>query len=359
MKYSIQRLLALAAVISVLTACGGGGGGGSDSGSSSNATQQSVPSPTVVQGLNGTGAASAGELVWFGVSADRTRYEYRILQSEYGLAGTVRTGTLTDNGDGTYTPSGAPETNVVIFENGLILGFIKEAINGTPRVYPTLVSTTAAITLAALNDSYAYAGTACTPAGCGQFFGSLKAADGVVEACPGQDFSPNCTDKITVTLNKTSEGLFQMSRNGLSAGTLTSLLNGSQKVVIADLADYRNGGLGRGMLLAVRQTRQLAGAFDGDYLSLGYFSSGVRFASAIRVAGSNYIDYTVTDTGLKGKTTGSLTFNTPFNGTTIAKPSGGNPVAVVGGEGLFVAVTDSSFEFGIKIPNADAVKAIQ
>ena len=54
-------------------------------------------------------------------------------------------------------------------------------------------------------------------------------------------------------------------------------------MVIANLADYRNGGLGRGILLAVRQTKQLAGAFDGYYLSLEFFSSSVRFASAIRV----------------------------------------------------------------------------
>lgn len=336
----------------LLSACGGGGGG------SSSAPAGTAPSENTA--VTGLGAATVGELVRFGVNQARTEYSYEIVESEFGLAGTRRTGTLTDNGDGTYTPSGAPETRVVVFENGLILGFIKENINGTTQVYSTLVSATAAQSVSELDGTYVYGGTRCLPGpDCGQAIGTLRLQGGIAELCPNEDYSSNCPNKETLTINNLGSGLFQLVRAGVDAGRFTSFVQNGKKAIIVDAKDFRTNGIGRGAYLLVQQTNQVAGAIDGDYLSFGA-SGNNRFLSGVRIRGNQFAFRTVSNTGQRSEGTGTLQYNFRANGVTLIRDANGNNAGLaVAGQGLYVALNDTAFELGLKIPNRDAVTAIQ
>ncbi|WP_370262318.1 hypothetical protein [Limnobacter sp.] len=353
MRKAMDWVVALGVAL-LLAACGGGGGDGASSGSSGNT------GPSENAAITGLGAATVGELVRFGVNAARTEYAYEIVESEFGLAGTRRTGTLTDNRDGTYTPSGAPETRVVIFENGLILGFIKENINGTTRVFSTLVSASAAQSANELDGIYVYGGTRCIPnQGCGQAVGTLRLQGGMAEICPDEDFSSACPNKETLSVNNLGGGLFQMIRAGVDSGRFTSFVQNGRKAIIVDAKDFRTNGIGRGAYLLVQQTNQVPGAIDGDYLSFG-FTGNTRFIAGVRIRGSQVAVRTVRDNGQRSEGTGTLEYNFQANGLTLVRDSGGNAVAVaVAGQGLYVALSQDSFELGLKVPNRDTVTAIQ
>lgn len=352
MRKTIDWLMALGLAL-LLAACGGGGEGGSAAGASAGSSGGNTA-------ITGLGAATVGELVRFGVNQARTEYSYEIVESEFGLAGTRRSGTLTDNGDGTFTPSGAPETRVVIFENGLILGFIKENINGSSQVYSTLVSATAAQTSSELDGTYVYGGTRCLPgSGCAQTIGTLRLQSGVVEICPDEDYSSTCPNKVVLSVNNLGSGLFQMIRSGVDAGRLTSFVQNGRKAIIVDAKDFRTNGIGRGAYLLVQQSNQVAGSIDGDYLSFG-ISGSTRFISGVRIRGNQVAARTVADNGQRGDATGTLEYNFRANGLTLVRDSAGNATSVaVAGQGIYVAVNNTSFELGLKIPNRDSVTAIR
>src|SRR6185295_2336878 len=108
-------LLALGAL---LASCGGGG-------SSSSPTQY-------------TSVAMAGELLTYTIDPVALTYSYTITESQFGLTGKTGSGTLVRNGDGSYSPAGISNARLVILPNGLLLGAIRENINGTLTTIPII-----------------------------------------------------------------------------------------------------------------------------------------------------------------------------------------------------------------------------
>jgi len=94
-------------------ACGGGGG------SESTGFKQ-----------NYVASASQGELITYSVNTALMTYEYKVIKSQYGCdlptsnchAGS---GSLTQNADGSYTPTGSTDSRIFALQNGLLIGTVK------------------------------------------------------------------------------------------------------------------------------------------------------------------------------------------------------------------------------------------
>jgi len=111
MKAAIKYTLAMS-VMALLTSCGGDGGG------STGFTQNYVSS------------ASQGEVISYSVNTTAMTYEYKVIRSQYGCEVPTSdchsgSGTLTQNSDGTYTPSGSKDSRIFALQNGLLVGTVK------------------------------------------------------------------------------------------------------------------------------------------------------------------------------------------------------------------------------------------
>ena len=105
----------MACATALLTACGGGGGG---SNVSTGFSQSFVSS------------ASQGEVISYSVNTAAMTYEYKVIKSQYGCEVPTSdchsdSGTLTQNSDGTYTPSGSKDSKIFALQNGLLVGTVK------------------------------------------------------------------------------------------------------------------------------------------------------------------------------------------------------------------------------------------
>ena len=123
-----------------LTACGGGGGGG---GADAPVIQKTYVS-----------SATAGEVLKYSVDTVAKTYSYEILQSAYNLTGTKGNGTLSYNGDGTYSPSESPSSKIIPLKNGLLLGNVKLLMNGTSKDVPIIGMESPATTADGIAGTY-------------------------------------------------------------------------------------------------------------------------------------------------------------------------------------------------------------
>ena len=102
------KCLSLIIISLVLVGCGGS--------STDTASTASTSSTTVYNA-----AASEGELMEYSLDETNLTYSYKITSSAIGLDSSTRTGTLTKNADGTYTPSTATNAKVLILPNKLAI----------------------------------------------------------------------------------------------------------------------------------------------------------------------------------------------------------------------------------------------
>ncbi len=355
---SLAGAAVLAGVLSVgVVSCGGGGGG---SGASSGPP------------ISATGAALPGELVTFTVSGDRSSYSYTIVESAYGIApGTTRSGTLSRNADGTFTPSVDPNSRVAFLENGLVLGFIRENLGMGLKSYPVLGIQQPITSAAAAAGTYNFVQASCeasNPANCATFFGTFRLnADGTYLVCVGANLAVTggcpAGSQFPGTYTSTGNGRFALSEgnpatNFGSALAFTSPSTG-QKVLLIDLKDSRpsgsgsNGGKGKGIVVAGEQRLISASDIAGSYVT----SDGGRV-----VVSNEGNSYTRTDGA--DVTTGTIAINSPWAGFARAQATafngqadvGVNGYAVLGGSGVygFVDGTGSTADpqagLGIRFP---------
>jgi len=109
-----MKQLCILVLTTFLVACGGGGG------SSSSSTSSSSSGTTTTYSSSG----SVGELLNFTIdtTVSPPAYSYTIVKSSYGLTNSTGSGTLSTNSDGSYTPSGSPNSRVYALSNGLLVG---------------------------------------------------------------------------------------------------------------------------------------------------------------------------------------------------------------------------------------------
>jgi len=317
----------------LLTACGSGGGGGGGGSSTSTTTTTST-------GTSYTAAAAIGELLTYTLDTTSLTYSYTITESQYGLTGKTGSGTLTANGDGTYTPSGAPNARVAVLPNGLLIGGIRETINGVSRTIPIIGLSNPVTTMASLEATYNAVAVRCWSGTCGTAYSTFHInADGTWVSCPYSDYDADpfgCTGRQIGTVNSLGGGKWQVWNNGTDIGTALVFASGAQKVVIVDLKDSRVGGFGYGLTVGSTKTAVTNADANGTWR----FNSLSGISSTIIVSNGTY-----TSSLDNYQTTYTLTLNSPWDGLVAPQPGGH---AILAGSGVYVFENAGYFSIGLK-----------
>src|SRR4051794_12618515 len=170
-----RNLFSILLFVVVISGCGGGGGGG---------TPSSATSYTAV--------AMAGELLTYSLNTTNLTYSYTITESQFGLTGKTGSGTLIRNGDGTYSPAGIANAKLIILPNGLLLGAIRETLNGTPTTIPIIGMSNPVSDVNSAAGTYNFVQRACL-AGCFTAFGTFQISPGGTWiSCPSGNLTTGC-----------------------------------------------------------------------------------------------------------------------------------------------------------------------
>ncbi|MBW2045864.1 MAG: hypothetical protein JRI96_13450, partial [Deltaproteobacteria bacterium] len=110
-------LLAGVAALGLITILATGGGGGVT---------------TTTSGTTYNSGGSIGDLLTYTINTSNLSYSYNIVESDFELAGTTGSGTLTHNDDGTYTPSSDPNARLILLPNTLLVGGADLTVSGNP-----------------------------------------------------------------------------------------------------------------------------------------------------------------------------------------------------------------------------------
>jgi hypothetical protein len=316
--------LATLAVALLFVSCGGGG----SSGSSSTATKY-------------TSVAMAGELLDYVFDPVNLVFSYTIIESQFGLAGITRSGTLVRNGDGTFSPVGMPFARVFVLPNGLLIGAVHELFGTVPIIgLANPVSS-----LSAIAGNYNFVQRSCGGGACGAGYGSFAIdAGGSWTACPSNNLGGgSCPGAASSgTLVSLGGGLWQVMQGSVNIGTAIGFNSGAQNVLILDLKDTRVGGFGVGILVGAQQATMTTTQTDGTWLAgstTGDWAVFTASGSSITVNSLDGIALNLPPT--------SFTANLPWQG--MATTQGGG-VGLLAGAGVYVLATaGGNAELGIKI----------
>jgi hypothetical protein len=330
----IRFIAVSAACATILSGCGGGGGSASSpSGTAGNTTY--------------TASAAAGELITYTLNTTDLTYSYQITESAWGLKGQTGSGTLVRNGDGTYTPSEASNTRLVI-GNGILLGAVRKVVGSSSHTFPFIGTTGQISTISELAGTYNYLHRVCTTVStCTAYHGTLRVdPSGAWSSCRGGNLSattPACAVTGSGNLTALGNGRFQI--NGSSA-QMWGVKIGTSKLVVAD---YYTSNAGQS-LVATEQASHSSGSGDGDWFVV---SPTERLAGKMTISGTNVSMLRRDMISFGGEMpstnlTNSFTANTPWSGLVATS----NGVGIVSGNtSLYGYVIPASgyFEFGIKM----------
>lgn len=326
----------LIALVLMLAACGGGGGGGGDS------VQDVVPAPMPTS-TDYTAMALAGELLTYTLDTTKLTYSYTITDSMYGLNGKSGSGTLTLNSNGTYSPSGIPNAVVAVLPNGLLLGAIRETINGATTTIPILGMSSPVTSIAAGAGIYNFVQRSCLSGACSSNYGTVQInPDATWTSCPSGNIATGCTGSTyTGTLNSLGGGKWQVLQAGTNIGTAIAFNSDGQNVLILDLKDTRAGGFGVGILVGSTQQAMATTQTDGTWVAAATNGAwGVFNATGTTLAYQ-------TINGLPSTTTTTVTFNSPWAGLATAAAGGRGLLA---GTGVFAYENAGGYaEIGVKL----------
>ena len=314
-----------------LVSCGGGGGG-------SSSTSTSTGSSTTY-----TASGSVGEVLNFTINTavSPPTYNYTIIKSAYGLANTTGSGTLSSNSDGSYTPSGSPNSRVLALSNGLLVGGAMLNIAGHPTAVPIIGVSSPVTTLTSLAGTYNYISTSCssnangypTYPNCSTNYGTVKiASNGTYIQCTATNItaSPSCSSS-TGTIGNASGGVWEYVRTGSSNKNylLAFTAPNGQKVLAIDYNDPGVGGYGYGHAVASTQPANnlVSGDANGTWIAHGNNNT----SGAVTVSGTTY-----SSTYTNGTNHGTLTLNSPWIGFVGATGQTDTGVALLAGTGVYV-----------------------
>jgi hypothetical protein len=339
MKKLLYWLSAISSSI-LLVACGGGGGGGSSSSS----------------GTTYTSSGSVGEVLNFTVNTTVSppTYSYTIVQSSYGLTNQTGSGTLTANANGSYIPSGSPNSIVYPLPNGLLVGGLKLNLAGTQTVVPLLGMSSPVTSLSSLAGTYNYISTACstnangypTSPNCATSYGTIKInTNGTFTQCTTTNITttPGCSTTAG-TVASQSSGIWEFVRTGSANKNylIASTASNGQIVLAIDFNDA--GGYGYGHAIASTQptTAFVAGSANGTWFAhANNNSSGVTV-----VSGTSFNSVFTT-----GNNSGTLTFDNPWSGIVRVVGLTDTGFAILAGTGVYVYRSNSAgntyYELGV------------
>lgn len=289
--------------------------------------------------------ALAGELIDYTLDTDNLTYNYTITESQFGLDGTTGSGTLTRNADGSYTPSGAPGSRVVVLPNGLMLGAVRGNFGATDVTTPIIGLTDPAPTSAALAADYNFVQRGCTANVCPVTLGTLRIdAAGTWSACRDANaVAGPCTGTASNgTLEPRGAGMWRMrSSDGTDIGTAIGFNSAGQNVLIVDLKDQRPGGFGVGMLLGGQQVPTSLAATNGDWIAAVTTGQWLDFTA-------NGTDITITNIDGQPMNIGvSFATETPWTGMVT---TAWGDVGFIAGAGVYVLKTPAGdVELGVKL----------
>jgi hypothetical protein len=317
------RLLSAGLSVALLVSCGGG----------DDATQY-------------RSVAVAGEMIDYSLDTTNLTYSYTITESQFGLAGTTGSGTLTLNADGSYTPSGAPDSRVVALPNGIILGAVRERFGATVVTMPIIGIKDPVTTTDALAADFNYVHRGCLSAQCSLSLGTVRISpSGTWNSCrDGNLTTGTCTGTAANgTLEALGPGQWRMkAADGTDIGTAMGFDDAGQKGLIVDLKDPRVGGFGSGILLGGQQAPMTPATTNGTWIAA--LSSGpwiVFTASGNDIAISQY-DGVPVDI--------RVTFSTNVPWTGMATTAWGED-GFMAGSGFYVLKTPGGdLELGVKLP---------
>ena len=324
---SVNRATAWLCAISIaalLASCGGGGS------STSTTTFTSV--------------AMAGELLDYTIDTTNLSYTYTITESQFGLTGTTRSGTLVRNLDGSYSPSGVPNARVVVLPNGLLLGAVRESFGSAVITVPVIGLSSPVSTLAAIAGDYNYIHRNCLATVCGASHGTFRiVAGGTWTSCRNGNIAagPCAGTSANGTLVSLGNGRWRVMDGATNIGTAIGFASGGQNVIILDLKDVRVGGFGVGMLVGGQQAAMTTAQTDGTWVlgtSTGHWGVFTAIGSAITL---NLLD------GFPVNVPTTFTANVPWLGMASTATGG---VGFLAGTGVYVLETATgAAELGVKL----------
>lgn len=331
---SIARVVAFPIVL-LLAGCGGSGGGSS--------TPAAATTTTTATPTSYTSAAMAGELLTYTLDTTNLTYSYTITDSQYGLTGKTGSGTLVKNSDGTYSPAGISNAKIAVLPNGLLLGAIRETINGTLTTIPIYGMSNPVTDLASGAATYNFVQRSCLSGVCTSYYGTFQiSATGTWTSCPSGNLTTGCSGTTNSgTLNSLGSGKWQVLSGATDIGTAIMNNSSGQNVAILDLKDTRAGGFGVGVLVGSSQLSINATQTNGTWVAASTTGQWGTFSAS----GSN-ISYSMVN-GLPSTATTTLTFDSPWTGMGTTT-SGGH--GLLAGTGVYLFENTGGYaEMGIKI----------
>ena len=357
----LTELGVIAAVVSVglLAACGGGGA-----------------SSTSTQGFSQTYTSSAGvgEVMQFQIDTVNLTYTYTIAGTSYAASGVnvgqTGSGTLTSNGDGTYdvgaSDDGFIKRGHIRPVRAMFVGHVKiNVVDGGVENIPVFGLSNPITTLADLADNYNFEGFSCAGrgipnvrgrAGCLSHYGTssidTSGAYTVGVGCDLQDVAGSHTcasaNQLTGTLTPSPNypGVFNYKN---AAGTHIGWLfaftaSNGKKIMVVDHDD--NVSTLRhefGHSIFTSSVALNSGDVDGKY----FVKSNEGDQHLVTIAGA-----TISLTLFPG-VTGSLTYNSPWNGmmsytigvsgvsaASSVVSAGTSGIAMAAGNGVYTAIND-------------------
>ena len=326
-----------------LTACGGGGGGSSAS------SETPVIQKTYVS------SATAGEVLKYSVDTVAKTYSYEILQSAYGLSGEKGNGTLTYNGDGTFSPSESPGSKIIPLKNGLLLGNVKLLMNGTSKDVPIIGMENPATTADGIAGTYNFVSLQCNSKSygiyslCGTAYGTVKVTKSTdttasFTSCTSGDIDTNtCTGNTTTgTLEYDSNGVWKVkASNSTYFNYLVAFTSpNGQKVGWIDFNDPTVFKYGQAVISEKKRITSGSG-IDGKYFAKNTLGQSGELSLITNNANSE-----VTAKSASGTTT-IATGNQPWDGLAAVSQNGG--YGLMAGNGVYALMKPNSYYFEVGV----------
>ena len=347
--------MAVALSVTLLAACGGGAS------TSSTGFDQTY-----------TSSAGAGEVMQFRINTVNHTYTYTIAGTSYAASGVAvgqsSNGALTSNGDGTYavgaSSDGFIQAGRVRPIRAMFVGHVViNTIGGVERI-PVFGLSNPITTVAGLADSYNFEGFSCNArgianvmgrAGCLSHYGTSSIdTSGNYSICVSGDLNNAGTHPCTATLTGTLQavaaypGVFDYIGSGGHIGWLFAFTaSNGKKIMVIDHDNHISLTHEFGHSVFTSSVALNAGDVDGKY----FVKSNEGDEHLVTIAGSSMA------LTLHPGVTGTLTFNSPWNGMmsydvpASGVLAGASGVAMAAGTGVYTSVSNGDlarFAVGFK-----------
>ena len=176
-------------------------------------------------------AASEGELLEYTLDETNLTYSYKVTSSAVGINNDTHTGTLVKNADGTYTPSSATNSRIIVLPNKLVVGATKLNINGADKHTVIVgVPKTTNVQFSDIAGTYNYISLQCLTSACNNSTGDPESAYGTFNIstsgnwveCTRSNYTAapsSCAGRDSGTLNSLGNGKFQILSGSTDMGT--------------------------------------------------------------------------------------------------------------------------------------------